>query len=81
MLERSTDRSRALPVLDALPEPPALCAVTGPRRTAVPPQLSWPRHAAVPHGAMMVTGCFALLRALAAQWPPAATPVARALDT
>jgi uncharacterized protein (DUF1786 family) len=60
--------------------PPALCAVTGPRRaklTAAP--LPWPILPAVPHGAMMLTGCFALLRALAHHWPPAQAPVAAVL--
>jgi uncharacterized protein (DUF1786 family) len=52
--------------------PPALCAITGPRRQKLAVEsVPWPLHLAVPHGAMMLTGCFALLRALAQHWPPA----------
>ena len=69
-------------VLSPTAAPPALCAVTGPRRaklSAAP--LPWPLLPAVPHGAMMLTGCFALLRALAHHWPPAQAPVASVLGT
>ncbi|MDQ2807331.1 MAG: DUF1786 domain-containing protein [Chloroflexota bacterium] len=67
-------------LLDPTPRRPRLCAVTGPRRAklaTVP--LPAPLHQAVPHGAMMLTGCFALLRALAVHWPPAQEPVAALL--
>lgn len=72
-------------VLDEAPAPPALCAITGPRRgklyreqdfaPTVDEDLPWPLHLAVPHGDMMLTGCFALLRALAHHWPPARAAV------
>jgi uncharacterized protein (DUF1786 family) len=66
-------------VLDPLAAPPVLCAVTGPRRQKVAPRQPWPVHLAVPHGDMMLTGCFALLRALAAHWPAAHEAVAARL--
>ncbi|MFL5731623.1 MAG: DUF1786 family protein, partial [Chloroflexia bacterium] len=57
------------------PGPPAagdiaLCAVTGPRRgmlagVAAP----WPIYMAVPHGDMMLSGCYGLLRAYAVHFP------------
>ena len=59
-------------VLAPAAAPPALCAVTGPRRRRLAAGLlPWPLHQAVPHGAMMLTGPFALLRALAHHWPAA----------
>ncbi|HUS16049.1 MAG TPA: DUF1786 domain-containing protein [Chloroflexia bacterium] len=58
-------------VLDPSTRAPQLCAVTGPRRQKVSSQQPWPVHLAVPHGDMMLTGCFALLRALAHHWAPA----------
>ncbi|HET7076169.1 MAG TPA: hypothetical protein VFM49_01850, partial [Chloroflexia bacterium] len=69
-------------VLEPTAAPPVLCAVTGPRRAklAAAP-ISWPLLPAVPHGSMMLTGCFALLRALARHWPPAQAPVAAVLGT
>ena len=57
---------------------PVLCAVTGPRRALVPP-LNWPIHLAVPYGDMMLTGCFGLLRALAAHWPSGRAEIERRL--
>jgi uncharacterized protein (DUF1786 family) len=47
-----------------------VCAVTGPRRgmlTAA--QTPWPVYMAVPHGDMMLSGCFGLLRAFSAHFP------------
>ena len=52
----------------------SLCAVTGPRRAKLPP-LPWPTLRAVPHGDMMLTGCFGLLRALARHLPEATAPI------
>jgi uncharacterized protein (DUF1786 family) len=65
-------------VLDHDGNPPALCAVTGPRRAMLPP-LPWPTYAAVPYGDMMLTGCFGLLRALARHLPEATAPITRRL--
>ncbi|HMA37087.1 MAG TPA: DUF1786 family protein [Chloroflexia bacterium] len=67
-------------VLEPTPRAPALCAITGPRRQLLPAaQVPWPLHLAVPHGAMMLTGCFALLRALAHHWAPAEPAIAALL--
>ncbi|TMC40756.1 MAG: pyruvate formate lyase-activating protein [Chloroflexi bacterium] len=52
------------PVKDA----PQRLAVTGPRRAMLDGSRLKP-HLAVPHGDMMLAGCFGLLRALAAQLP------------
>jgi uncharacterized protein (DUF1786 family) len=58
---------------------PVLCAVTGPRR-AMLPRLPWPVYPAVPHGDMMLTGCFGLLRALARHLSAAQEAITRRLD-
>jgi uncharacterized protein (DUF1786 family) len=55
------------PAGDAAGEPPFL-AVTGPRRGLLDGSPLVP-YLAVPHGAMMVAGCFGLLRALAKRLP------------
>jgi uncharacterized protein (DUF1786 family) len=47
--------------------PPKRLAVTGPRRRLLGSRLA--PHLAVPHGDMMLAGCFGLLRALAARLP------------
>jgi uncharacterized protein (DUF1786 family) len=47
---------------------PDLCAVTGPRR-ALMASSHWRPYYAVPHGDMMLAGCFGLLRAAAARVP------------
>jgi uncharacterized protein (DUF1786 family) len=57
---------------------PSFYGVTGPRRgmlrgTALRPYF------AVPHGDMMLTGCFGLLRACAAKWPEHADAIEAAL--
>ena len=52
-------------------------AVTGPRRALLADGLDV--YLAVPHGDMMQTGCFGLLRAYAALEPDAAEPIARRL--
>ena len=50
------------------PSPPKRLAVTGPRRGLLDGSPLRP-HLAVPHGDMMLAGCFGLLRALAARLP------------
>jgi uncharacterized protein (DUF1786 family) len=54
--------------LGALPGGPDLLAVTGPRRALLQGSRLQP-HLAVPHGDMMLTGCFGLLRALGSRLP------------
>lgn len=54
--------------------PPTFTAVTGPRRAMLPD-----RYFAVPHGDMMLTGCFGLLRACVARLPERAAEIAAAL--
>jgi uncharacterized protein (DUF1786 family) len=54
--------------LGPIAEPPSLLAVTGPRRGMLDGSRLRP-HLAVPHGDMMLAGCFGLLRALAARLP------------
>lgn len=54
--------------LGAVDEPPRIVAVTGPRRAMLNGSRLRP-HLAVPHGDMMLSGCFGLLRALAAHLP------------
>jgi len=48
--------------------PPELLTVIGPRRALLDGSRLHP-YLAVPHGDMMLAGCFGLLRALAARWP------------
>lgn len=55
--------------------PPKRLAVTGPRRGLLDGSRLGP-HLAVPHGDMMLAGCFGLLRALAARLPEFARVVA-----
>jgi uncharacterized protein (DUF1786 family) len=52
----------------ALSTAPQLLAVTGPRRTLLESSRLRP-HFAVPHGDMMLAGCFGLLRALSTRLP------------
>lgn len=54
--------------LGAIASPPKRLAVTGPRRGLLDDSRLRP-HLAVPHGDMMLAGCFGLLRALAARLP------------
>lgn len=54
--------------LGATASPPKRLAVTGPRRGLLDGSPLRP-HLAVPHGDMMLAGCFGLLRALAARLP------------
>lgn len=53
---------------DATPRTPDLCAVTGPRRALMATSTQHPYYA-VPHGDMMLAGCFGLLRAAAYRVP------------
>jgi uncharacterized protein (DUF1786 family) len=60
---------------------PTLCAVTGPRRSMLSAtRTPWPIYMAVPHGDMMLSGCFGLLRAYAAHFPEAAGEILARLD-
>lgn len=54
--------------LGPIPGPPAPLAVTGPRRGLLDRSRLRP-HLAVPHGDMMLAGCFGLLRALEVRLP------------
>jgi uncharacterized protein (DUF1786 family) len=54
--------------------PPAFTAVTGPRRAMLRG-----RYFAVPHGDMMLTGCFGLLRACVERLPEFGEEIAEAL--
>ncbi|MDQ6885057.1 MAG: DUF1786 domain-containing protein [Candidatus Dormibacteraeota bacterium] len=58
---------------------PALTALTGPRRRLLNGSRLNP-YLAVPHGDMMMAGCFGLLRALAAHRPDLGGPIAASLD-
>ena len=53
---------------------PELFAITGPRRSLLDGSRLRP-HLAVPHGDMMLAGCFGLLRALAVRLPEFARPI------
>ncbi|GAC1400077.1 MAG: DUF1786 domain-containing protein [Chloroflexota bacterium] len=58
---------------------PDLCAVTGPRRGLLAAS-RWSPYFAVPHGHMMLSGCYGLLRALAGHLPEHAPALLAALD-
>lgn len=58
--------------------PPELLALTGPRRGLLDGS-RLRHHLAVPHGDMMLAGCFGLLRALAVRLPEFAPPIAEQL--
>ncbi len=58
--------------------PPELIAATGPRR-AMLRQTKLDAYFAVPHGDMMVAGCFGLLRAAAFHWPDLRSAIEEAL--
>lgn len=63
-------------------DPPTLCMVTGPRRSMlVGVNAPWPIYMAVPHGDMMLSGCFGLLRAYAAHFPESAEEILSRLDS
>jgi len=62
--------------------PPSLCAVTGPRRAMLASvETPWPVYMAVPHGDMMLAGCYGLLRAFAAQFPESGSEIENRLQT
>jgi uncharacterized protein (DUF1786 family) len=61
-----------------MPQPPQLLAVTGPRRGLLDGS-RLRHHLAVPHGDMMLAGCFGLLRALAVRLPEFAPRIAEQL--
>lgn len=61
-------------LIDRTPAPPALIGVTGPRRGMLANSRLHPVFA-VPHGDMMLTGCFGLLRALRAHMPEMVPPI------
>lgn len=54
-------------------------AITGPRRALLHNSSLHPYYA-VPHGDMMLAGCFGLLRAYAANYPDQAAAIAQAMD-
>jgi uncharacterized protein (DUF1786 family) len=59
-----------------------LCAVTGPRRSILSNmQTPWPVYLAVPHGDMMLAGCYGLLRAYAVHFPESAREITKVLTT
>jgi hypothetical protein len=62
------------PTPGALPQ----LAVTGPRRAMIRGSHLQP-YFAVPHGDMMIAGCFGLLRAYAANYPESAEDINAAL--
>ncbi len=73
----------ALNLAEPLPpdEPPTLCMVTGPRRGMLAGvEAPWPVYMAVPHGDMMLAGCYGLLRAYAAHFPESAGEIVGRLD-
>jgi len=65
--------------LGPIAEPSPPLALTGPRRGLLDGSRLRP-HLAVPHGDMMLTGCFGLLRALAVRLPELAPAIAGQLD-
>ncbi|MFL5802165.1 MAG: DUF1786 domain-containing protein [Roseiflexaceae bacterium] len=65
-------------ILQDLPDSRPRLAVTGPRRAMLRDSRLAP-YFAVPHGDMMLAGCFGLLRAYAASYPETAEAIERAL--
>jgi uncharacterized protein (DUF1786 family) len=63
---------------DIITPPPEIFVVTGPRRTILQSS-RLPVHFAVPHGDMMLAGCFGLLRALAIKMPALAPAIENSL--
>lgn len=60
---------------------PTLCMVTGPRRSMLAGvETPWPIYMAVPHGDMMLAGCYGLLRAFAVHFPDRAPAIMQRLD-
>lgn len=63
------------------PGEPTICTVTGPRRSMLSNiETPWPVYMAVPHGDMMLTGCYGLLRAFAVHFPSSAAAISERLD-
>ncbi len=62
------DKGHGALVLSHLDHAPDRLVVTGPRRSLLSGSALRPYFAA-PHGAMMLTGCFGLLKAAASKWP------------
>jgi uncharacterized protein (DUF1786 family) len=58
--------------------PGPFVAVTGPQRERVRGSALWP-YMAAPHGDMMISGCFGMIRGLAYRWPELRGEVERAL--
>ena len=65
-------------VLRATPDAQPFLAVSGPRRAALRGSALAP-YFAVPHGDMMLAGCYGLLRAYAASVPDSADAITAAL--
>lgn len=61
-------------------EEPSLVAVTGPRQGLLRGS-AWDPYFAVPHGNMMLAGCYGLLRAVATKLPTARPEIERSLAT
>ena len=72
------DKGHGALVLDDMPAPLTFVSVTGPRR-ALLRDSRHPCYFAVPHGDMMVAGCWGLIRALAAHEPALAAEITTAL--
>jgi hypothetical protein len=70
-----------LPASTSTSGEPTLCMVTGPRRSMLSGiQTPWPVYLAVPHGDMMLAGCYGLLRAFAVHFPQSASAINERLD-
>jgi uncharacterized protein (DUF1786 family) len=67
-------------LIDRTPAAPAVIGVTGPRRGLLAGSRLRPVFA-VPHGDMMLTGCFGLLRALRARLPEMVPPIDESTGT
>jgi uncharacterized protein (DUF1786 family) len=76
--ELFADHGHGALVVDPVPSEPELVAVTGPRRGLLASSQLDP-YLAVPHGDMMMAGCWGLVRACAHVLPSVASPVAEAL--
>ncbi len=73
------DKGHGALVVGGPTAPPELLAVVGPRRSLLAGSALGP-YCAVPHGDMMLAGCFGLLRALARKRPDWAPQIAASLD-
>jgi uncharacterized protein (DUF1786 family) len=69
-------------ILDPTPARDALLATTGPRQAFLQRwQNDAPLYRAVPHGDMMLAGCYGLLRAVADKLPEYRSAIAASLDS